>query len=110
LSRPRPDGPAEPHLDAGGPRARGRSAPVPRAPADAPPRGLPEGLSRVPRPDAGRARRALPAARGLGVPPGAEREGVGRGTPGRPHGALARLGAIRRADAPRAGGPGAPDG
>ena len=61
-------------------------------------------------PDAGRAGRALPPARGLRVPPGAEREGVRRGAPGRPHGALARLGAVRRADAPGARGQGAPDG
>src|SRR4029450_2059705 len=102
LPGPCPHGPPEPHLDAGRARARRRSASVPRAPADAPARGVSAGLPRVPRPDAGRAGRALPPAWRLGVPPGAQRQGVGRGPAGRAHGTLARIGPGRREA--RAGG------
>ena len=94
--------PAEPHLHAGGP-GPGRRTPAPGdPPADASSRGLPEGLRGVPRPDAGRARRALPEARRDGLPPGAQHQGVGGRSAGRPHRPLARLGALRRPDPPGA--------
>ena len=109
LSGARADGPAEPHLDAGRARARRRAAALPRAPADAPARGVPPGLPGVPGPHARGARRALPPSRRLGLPAGAERQGVGRRAAGRPHGLVARVGPVRGADAPRAGGQGAPD-
>ena len=91
LSRYGPDGLAQPHVDAGGARPRRRPAPVPRASADAPPRGLPTGLRRVPRARCSPSATSATAARRLGVPPGAERQGVGRRAAGRPHGDVARV-------------------
>ena len=99
-----PHRPAEPDLDAGRPPPRRRPAALRAAPEDAPHGGRPDGLRRIPPPDAGRARRALPQARGVGLRPGAERQGVGRRAPGRAHRAVARLHEVRRAQPPGAGG------